>query len=77
MTEIAPVPGTVAGAYIVSSFLMYMFMKFLLQKSNFLLCKSPKISYLREVLPKPDGIKWGLTVLWILPCVRNHTPEHI
>ena len=24
MTEIAPVPGTVAGAYIVSSFLMYM-----------------------------------------------------
>jgi hypothetical protein len=56
MTEIAPVPGTVAGAYIVSSFLMYMFMKFLLQKYNFLLCKSPKISYLRKVLPKPDGI---------------------
>ena len=32
ITEIAPVPGTVAGAHIVSSFLMYM--------SNRLLCKS-------------------------------------
>jgi hypothetical protein len=27
ITEIAPVPGTVAGAQIVSSFLMYMFSK--------------------------------------------------
>ena len=39
MTEIAPVPGTVAGAYIVSSFLMYMVCP------NFRMC----------VMPTPDS----------------------
>ena len=32
MTEIAPVPGTVAGAHIVSSFLMYLFLKIVIAK---------------------------------------------
>ena len=36
ITEMAPVPGTVAGAYMVSSFLMYMPMKILSQKYNFI-----------------------------------------
>ena len=32
MTEIAPVPGIVAGAHMVSSFLMYMFLKIVIAK---------------------------------------------
>ena len=52
MTEIAPVPGTVAGAYIVSSFLIYMPMKNLVAKIQLYLLKSLKKHYLRADLPQ-------------------------
>ena len=53
MTEIAPVPGTVAGAYIVSSFLIYMPMKNLVAKIQLYLLKSLKKHYLRKDLLQP------------------------
>ena len=50
ITEMAPVPGTVAGAQIVSSFLIYMPLSFIVAKIQLNLRKSVKFYYLRKVL---------------------------
>ena len=58
ITDIAPVPGTVAGAHMVSSLRMYIVLSFkiaqnyhkYMYKAKFYLCKSAKFAYLRKDL---------------------------
>jgi hypothetical protein len=54
ITEIAPVPGTVAGAHIVSSFLMYIVWKYCIAKIEIYLLNNAENFLSSQRFPHPE-----------------------